>query len=180
MEIRRVVTGHDDQGKSVFVSDESVQPITATLMPGQELFSLWGGAETPVFPDDGLLPAQPSTWFPAVGGHRFTLAVVPPASATPPLPENVDMEAAQAEMLEKFPGVAEVMEVDAPGMHTSDTLDYVIIISGEMVLELSDGAEKVVKAGDVVVQNGARHRWHNRGDEPAIMGAFFLGAQRKS
>ena len=52
----------------------------------------------------------------------------------------------------------DVLEPDAPGMHMTDTVDFVVVLSGEAVLELDDGAEVTVRAGDCIVQNGTRHR----------------------
>ncbi len=55
----------------------------------------------------------------------------------------------------------EVLEPDHPGMHTTDTMDFDVIVSGEVYLELDDGAEVLLKAGDCVIQNGTRHASHN-------------------
>ena len=70
------------------------------------------------------------------------------------------------------------MEPDNPGMHTSDTVDFVYIISGEIWLELDDGAEVRVGAGDCVVQNGTRHAWRNKSAEPCIAAAALIAAVR--
>src|ERR1700691_590393 len=56
MEIRRVATGHDKDGKAVFVSDEMVAPVTLALLPGSEFHRLWGADATVTFPDDGARP----------------------------------------------------------------------------------------------------------------------------
>jgi len=61
-----------------------------------------------------------------------------------------------------------------------DTIDFEVVLSGEVILELDDGAEKALRPGDTVVQNGTRHRWGNRGTEPAIVAAFLIGAHRAS
>ncbi len=65
-----------------------------------------------------------------------------------------------------------VMEPDNPGMHTTRTIDYGIILSGEIDLELDEG-EVHLAAGDVVVQRGTRHAWRNRSEEPCRV-AFIL------
>jgi hypothetical protein len=78
MRVRRVVTGHDHNGKAVFASDEQVDLLTVALMPGINLHGLWGAEQTPTFPDDGSPTAQPS-YFPPVGGYRFGLVTFPPA-----------------------------------------------------------------------------------------------------
>ena len=83
-----------------------------------------------------------------------------------------------AEVEEKLPGMMAHMEPDDPGMHTTDTTDFEIVLSGRIVLELDDGAEVELEAGDTVVQNGTRHRWRNPFDEPAVLGLFMVGAHR--
>ena len=60
-------------------------------------------------------------------------------------------------------------------MHTSDTVDLEICLSGEASLEFDDGAVVHLKAGDYLVQNGTRHRWFNRGDVPAIVAGVIIG-----
>jgi mannose-6-phosphate isomerase-like protein (cupin superfamily) len=177
MQVRRVVTGHDGKGKAVFASDEDVAPLTMALLPGAEFHRVWGGDEPPAFPDDGSLPAQPA-YFPPVGGFRFGFFTVAPEGSVPPA--DVDVAAGMAEVEAKLPGMLAHMEPDAPGMHTTDTIDFEVVISGEVVLELDDGAEKVLRPGDTVVQNGTRHRWVNRGTEPAVMAVVLIGAHRRS
>jgi quercetin dioxygenase-like cupin family protein len=78
----------------------------------------------------------------------------------------------------KLPGMLARMEPDNPGMHTTDTIDFEVVVSGEVVLELDDGAERVLRPGDTVVQNGTRHRWANRRAEPAVVAVILLGAHR--
>jgi mannose-6-phosphate isomerase-like protein (cupin superfamily) len=72
----------------------------------------------------------------------------------------------------------DVLEPDAPGMHMTDTVDFVVVLSGEAVLELDDGAEVTVRAGDCIVQNGTRHRWHNRTKTPCVTAVALVGAAR--
>ena len=73
----------------------------------------------------------------------------------------------------------EVLEPDHPGMHTTDTVDFDVIVSGEVYLELDDGAEVLLKAGDCVIQNGTRHAWHNRSSEKCVISVAIVGAARK-
>jgi mannose-6-phosphate isomerase-like protein (cupin superfamily) len=175
MRVRRVVTGHDDAGKAVFASDELVDPVTVALIPGGEFHLLWGADRPPTFPGDGAPTPQP-TYFPPVGGYRFGLFTVPPASNS--APGELDLEAALAEVEGKLPGLVAHMEADNPGMHTTDTIDFEVVLSGEVILELDDGAEKLLRPGDAVVQNGTRHRWSNRGSVPAVVALFLAGAHR--
>jgi mannose-6-phosphate isomerase-like protein (cupin superfamily) len=170
MRVRRVVTGHDGAGKAVFASDEEVDPLTVALLPGAEFYRLWGADQAPTFPDDGRSPPEP-TYFPPVGGYRFGLFSMPPGSRT--TPPDVDLEGAMREVEEKLPGLLGDMEPDNPGMHTTDTIDFQVVLSGEVVLELDNGAESVLRPGETVVQNGTRHRWSNRGSEPAVMAGVY-------
>jgi hypothetical protein len=132
------------------------------------LTQLWGADATIAYPDDGAVP-PPLSPFPAVGGWRYGVVVLPPrfdprdAAAPPP------DEAALGD-----PAVHTDAE---PGMHWTETIDLEVVIRGEVVLELDDGAEKVLRTGDVIVQNGTRHRWLNRTDEPAVFVAFIVGAE---
>jgi mannose-6-phosphate isomerase-like protein (cupin superfamily) len=175
-DVRRVVTGHSDDGKAVFVSDDRVA--VSAMGPGSAggIHQLWGGDEPPTFPDDGTPPIR-ATFFPGVGGYRFLVVTMAPAGARPPAAG--DRDAIAADMEQKFPGLASHMEPANPGMHTTDTIDFEYVVSGEIVLELDDGAEVVLHPGDTVVQNGTRHRWHNRTSEPAVYVAFLVGAHRQ-
>ena len=172
--VRRVVTGHDTSGKAVIASDEWVDPVTTPLMPGSEFHLLWGGDSAPEFPDDGTPPATTS-YFPAVGGFRFGQFAVPPASTIHP-PTDIDVPAALAEFEAQMPGLLGHMEPDAPGMHTTSTIDFEVVLDGEVWLELDDGVEVHLQTGDCVVQNGTRHAWRNHGDVTARLAVILLGA----
>jgi mannose-6-phosphate isomerase-like protein (cupin superfamily) len=174
MEIRRVVTGHDANGKAVFVSDEMVAPIIPDILPGNEFHRLWGADEAPRFPDDGSRPDAPQ-YFPPVGGFRFGFFTIPPDGGAGISP-GVDIEAALVDLEAKLPGLAGHMEPENPGMHTTATIDFEVVISGTCTLELDDGAKVDVGPGDTVVQNGTRHRWSNSGTEPCVLAVILLGA----
>jgi mannose-6-phosphate isomerase-like protein (cupin superfamily) len=83
------------------------------------------------------------------------------------------------ELSQKIPKMAEHFDRDTPGMHTSDTLDYGIVIWGEMILELDDGKTVRLRQGDCVVQNGTRHRWRNALSEPCLMAFVLIGGERE-
>jgi quercetin dioxygenase-like cupin family protein len=84
-----------------------------------------------------------------------------------------------AEIEDKSPGVAALLEADNPGMHTSETIDFEYVLSGEVWLELDDGQEVHLQAGDTVVQNGTRHAWRNKGTEPCRVVFCLMGAHRR-
>jgi len=176
MKIRRVVTGHTADGKATVASDTELDPITIGMLPGAEFYSLWGADEAPTFPDAGSSRPAPS-YFPPVGGFRFGVFTVGPDSVT--MPKDLDMQLAVAELEDKLPGIAALLEADNPGMHTSDTVDFEYVLSGEVWLELDNGREVHLRAGDTVVQNGTRHAWRNKSSEPCRVVYFLVGAHRR-
>jgi mannose-6-phosphate isomerase-like protein (cupin superfamily) len=175
MKIRRVVTGQTGSGKSVFVSDEQLEGPNLAMLPGYEFHRMWGSDAEPALPADGKPLAHPG-YFPPHDGYRFGFFTLPPNSVR--RDADLDVGSALAEMQQKLPGLAEVMEPDHPGMHTTDTVDFDVIVSGEVWLELDDGKELLLKAGDCVVQNGTRHAWRNRSSQPCVIAVCLLGAHR--
>jgi cupin domain len=173
MATRRVVTGHTVDGTSVFVSDEALEPLTSPDLAGAGMTYLWGADAPQQYPNDG---AQPE-WrghFPALGGYRLLVFSMPPAGDESVWQQlHPDKELSDA--TSKYPGLADAFD-DEPGMHTTDSTDFGIILSGEVVLELDDGAARTLSAGDVVVQNGTRHRWTNRSAQPAEIAFVLIGA----
>ena len=175
MKVRRVVTGHTADGKATVASDKEVEAITLSAFDIGEFHRLWGADALPTFPDDGS-PRPMQAYFPPVGGIRFGLFSVPPEQAEPPA--QADLEMGLRELEEKFPGMLHVMEQDNPGMHTTNTIDFEYVISGEVWLELDGGVQVHLRPGDTVVQNGTRHAWRNKGSEPCRMVVCMVGAQR--
>jgi mannose-6-phosphate isomerase-like protein (cupin superfamily) len=175
MNIRCVVTGQTPEGKSVFVRDEGIEPVRLALMPGFEFHRVWASDAKPALPSDGTQPPH-GRYFPPEHGFRFAFFTVPPRSHS--TSEQVDVVAGMTEIATKLPGLADVLEPGHPGMHTTDTVDFDVVISGEVCLELDDGAEVLLKPGDCVVQNGTRHRWRNRSAEKCVIAVCLLGAKR--
>jgi mannose-6-phosphate isomerase-like protein (cupin superfamily) len=177
VKIRRVVTGHDASGKAVFASDSEVDAIVSPLMPGCEFHRMWSLDEAPTFPDEGV--ETPGTaWYPPVGGVRFAFFTLPPADTTPPPPDDLDFPAVLADIERQMPGILAPLDPNDPGMHKTDTVDFEVVVSGELWLELDDGVATLLKPGDTVVQNGTRHRWTNKGATPAVLALFLTGAKR--
>jgi mannose-6-phosphate isomerase-like protein (cupin superfamily) len=177
VDVRRVVTGHGAAGKAVFASDKRVEPVTHPLLEGVEFHRLWGGDTAPHFPDSGAMPTH-RAFFPDVGGYRFLLFTLPPDDGGG-LPADIDLQRAIDELNERLPGLTDPMEPDAPGTHTTATIDFEIVLSGTVTLELDDGASVLLSPGDTVVQNGTRHRWANSGDTPATLAVFIVGAEHE-
>jgi len=173
---RRVVTGHDMSGKSVFVLDGSPpRTVMFGTLPGFKIRELWTTEAIPMIPvPKGDPTVGMKSFVPKPGGSRFKLVVFPPGEQ-----EEFDPDAFRREYREKVPGLAETMEEEDLAMHTTDTIDYGVIVRGEIMLELDYGATVTLKAGDCFIQNGTRHAWHNRGTEPCLMAVVLVGAERK-
>lgn len=180
--MQRAVTGHTPEGKSVFTSvGEPPRVLKMTNLPGPDMTEVWATAGVPDVPVDEVDPTiEMASLVPEPGETRFRIMrVAPTQEFVRALEKGIDMEAARQEALTKFPGLAEAMETADPGMHTTDTVDYGIVISGEIWLELDDGAEVHLKQGDCVVQNGTRHAWRNKSSETCVMAFVMIGAKRR-
>ena len=173
--MRRVVTGHDADGRARVVDDSAVEPITSELLPGCAAYRLWGNDERPTFPDDGTPPRAPA-YYPPRDGSRFMVNVIAPGEPVPP--PGLDQAAALADLERVMPGAMAATVPGPPGMHVTDSLDYVVVLAGEVTLELDDGEQTTVRTGDVVVQNGTRHAWRNHGTTPATIVGVAVGADR--
>ena len=179
--VRRVVTGHDDEGKAVFISDgEPARTVHFDNLPGLSFFELWATDEVPRIPIDNFDPSVDiQSFVPGPVGTRFRIVRFPSGLEMAGLIESgFDPAAFRSEYTSKVPGLGEVHEVADPSMHETNTIDYGIVISGEIDLELDDGKEVHLKAGDCIVQNGTRHGWRNRGAEPCVMAFIMIGAER--
>jgi len=176
MDIYCVVTGQNESGKSVIMRNMPIKPVSIDLLPGYEFHRIWGSDSIPELPSDGTPPPQPR-YFPSKNGFRFGFFTIPPDTKTSV--DQIGTATALEEIQRKLPGMIDVLELDHPGMHTTDTVDFDVIVSGEVYLELDNGAEDLLKAGDCVVQNGTRHAWHNRSSEKCVISVALVGAERK-
>ncbi len=175
MKVHQFVTGHDDAGNAVFKAETEVTPVEVSMIPGYKTYELWSTEGARSVPHNGPLPGVPR-YFPGRDGSVFRIIVLPPA---PDGSTDVAVsEVALDEIQQKLPGFVEHVELDNPGMHTTDSVDYGIVISGEVYLELDNGEERLLTAGDCVVQNGTRHAWRNRSGQPVTMAFVLLGANR--
>jgi hypothetical protein len=176
MVLRRIVTGHDEIGKSIVVCDGSIPRFRRReTVPGASTSLAWSTEPGAPIPRDGADPTgEVTTFVPQAGGTRFIVLTLPPDEvyASP----GFDAAAAAAERKESSPGLAELFEPDNPGMHTTPTVDYVIVLSGEIWLELDDGHLTRLEAGDIVVQNGTRHAWRNKSDGITTIAFVLIGA----
>jgi hypothetical protein len=175
--IRRVVTGHDEHGSALFSSDEVVAPVELALVPGFQSFELWSTASTPSIPDETGSPGA-SAYFPAAGGSVFRVVTFPPDTEAIYAPD-FDFAAALQEAQSKVPDLVAKLEPDNPGMHTTDSVDYAVVIEGELDCELDEGRTLHLAAGDCLVQRGTRHAWRNGGGRPARVAFILLGGTRR-
>lgn len=178
MKVRRVITGHDRNGKAIFADDRAVPRAKSyEHTPGFASAIVWATPARPAVPYDGTDPTpRLETLLPEPGGTRFLIVTFPPDSVM--MESSFDPAAAGREHVEMNPGLAEKFELDNPGMHTTDTVDYGIVLQGEIWLELDDGRVTHLKQHDVVVQNGTRHAWRNKGNAPATLAFILIGAAR--
>jgi hypothetical protein len=177
--ITRIVTDRDNGGKSVFAEEKALDVGTVMVMPGAELFNVWGTEEgIPVVGAGDNPPTVPFPFFPGPGASRFVVVRFPPMEGVEAPDASPEEILAEAEA--KQPGLAHVFEPEGAGMHTTDSLDYGICVDGEIWLELDDGAEVQVTPGSLVVQRGTRHGWRNRTDRHCTMIFVLIGATRTS
>jgi hypothetical protein len=172
---RRVVTGVRG-GKAVIVDDGPVPNAHHfEAIPGMMTSILYASAVPATLDGDWAEPAPVGLRALPGPGESRLMIVSFPADSSMAAPE-FDPAAAEREQQSFIPGLAEQFEVDEPGMHRTETLDYGILLDGELWLELDDGVTTHLHAGDVVIQRGTRHAWRNHGDQVATMCFVLIGA----
>jgi mannose-6-phosphate isomerase-like protein (cupin superfamily) len=167
--INRVVTGHDAQGRGV-VASEGLLPSVIELqaLPGTVFHEVWSTSGAPARIDNGPDPTLGAlTLLPPKRGTRVRFVDIPPESST--------LFASAAERAKS--GFAELGDPGASTgadgaphflMHRTQSVDYGIVIEGEVVLVL-DREEVTLRPGSVVVQRGTNHAWANRSEHPCRM-----------
>lgn len=153
---RVITTGHQADGTSVFRSDRVIQPFQP-FGPGTTGFS--------IFDTRGAVPVSNQ----------------PPSAMT----ESPEADSVTTKVLPRCPPSGTIFCVSdfAPGgrapMHRTLSLDYAVVLSGEIVLELEGaGGERTVRAGEFIVQGGVSHSWVNRTDEPCRVAFVMVGAEK--
>jgi quercetin dioxygenase-like cupin family protein len=168
--IRRVVTGHDENGKSIVVSDGFAPAVRASAeRPGHYSTEIWrtDGAPAPINnAPDPTSATGPRILKPPKQGTVIRVSEMPPESEAL---RTFDPSAAE----KVFDGASTFKEGGRhPLMHRTETVDYAIVLSGEVTLILDENEVKL-QAGDMVVQRGTNHAWSNRSEKPCII-AFVL------
>ena len=178
---KRALTGRDEAGKSVFKSfDVTPAVVEIDNNPGLTFYELYMTEGVPQLtgrePDPML---QGTKAFPGPGGTMFRLISYPPKrpEGWKP-PPGATFDTGVKELSDKIPRMGDHFERGAPGMHTTDTIDYGVVVRGEMMLELDDGQKVHLRQGDCIVQNGTRHRWRNPLPEPCLMAFISVGGKR--
>jgi quercetin dioxygenase-like cupin family protein len=143
LEIRRVVTGHDAQGRAKVLIDEQVSNVISAR-PGANSSVIWSSDILPVNNDGDHDPSGKKIETTIPGGSVFRVVSF-------------------------GPGVS-------PRNHRTDSIDYAVVISGEIDMELDLGSVHL-KAGDVLVQRGTIHNWVNRGKEPCVIAFSLIAAK---
>ena len=142
LQVRRVVTGHDPQGRAVVRIDETVKNVYSSR-PGISASVIWTTDTIPADNSGADDAGARKVGLTLAGGTVFRV-------------------------IEFAPGAA-------PRMHRTDSVDYAIVISGEIDMALDD-SEVHLKAGDVLVQRGTIHNWINRGSEPCVIAFVLIAA----
>ncbi|MCR5882951.1 cupin domain-containing protein [Rhizobacter sp. J219] len=167
--IHRVVTGHDGDGQGIVISDGPL-PTVAEIkaIPGTVFHEVWSTQGAPARVDNGADPTLgPLLLPPPKHGTRIRFVDIPPDTADFELNGAKRMKEAFAQIGDEK---ASTVRADSPHplMHRTESIDYGIVIEGEMTLVLDRG-EALLKPGSVVVQRGTNHAWANRSDRPCRM-----------
>ncbi|PXW97532.1 hypothetical protein C7444_104134 [Sphaerotilus hippei] len=167
--IHRVVTGHDAQGRAV-VASEGPLPTVVELdaLPGTVFHEVWSTQASPAWVDNGADPTVGAIRLPPPArGTRIRFVDIPPDTDDFLAHGAARMQAAFAQI-----GDAAASTVQAgsphPLMHRTESVDYGVVIAGELTLVLDQG-EVLLQPGSVVVQRGTQHAWANRSVRPCRM-----------
>ena len=168
--MRRVVTGHDEEGKSIVVLDGPPAQSIGEDVGG--LFELWNTDGNLINTKDRIDRADDEILLsPPKNGSKFRYFQINPT------PEGVPMDVLQNMAADAFERIgASHHRIDTskhPAMHKTDTIDYIILLEGDVTLIL-DKEEVVIKPHDVVVQRGTNHAWVNNGNNPALLIAVLI------
>ena len=169
--VRRLVSGHDAAGRSCFLQDAAAPTVLVmAAMGGLALTDLW---ETHAAPADNTGSAdnadRPVHLEPDARGTIFRIVDFPPDAAWK---DGADVEAAFNTI-----GAGHTADLDGgePGMHKTASIDYALVIEGEIWAVL-ESDERLMRAGDVLVQRGTNHAWANRTDSVCRVMFVLVGA----
>jgi hypothetical protein len=175
---RRIITGHNAQGRSIILSDGlATNLMTSAEQPNRGLINFWRTDQTPASNggDADPMAGPPQKLLPPKDGTVFRFFQIAPETEM----ANLSAKEREAHMAAAFAkaGAAHA-RVDTsrhPSMHKTETVDYIILLKGEVTLLLDEG-EVQMKPFDVVVQRGTNHGWVNYRDAPALLVAVLIDA----
>jgi quercetin dioxygenase-like cupin family protein len=169
--VKRFVTGHDADGQSTFILNET-EPVTHVVGSGAtRVTELWETHSTPA-DNNGTDDAaeRPFRLPPPAGGSIFRIVEYPPDTT------RVEILRTQQPHDDAGEGFArEYTNAKHPGFHKTATIDYAIVLNGEIYAVLDTG-EALLRAGDVLVQRGTNHAWSNRTSEPVSIAFVLIAA----
>jgi mannose-6-phosphate isomerase-like protein (cupin superfamily) len=170
--VRRVLTGHDAEGKSAIIAD-GIAPNMKEMpsFPGLALTDLWETKGAPASNAGSADAAdRPVHLEPPKNGTIVRIVEFPPDSTRPQASDgSAGFKAIGA-------GHAQARHSSDPMMHRTSTVDYIIVLKGEIYAVMEKG-ETLLKAGDVLIQRGTMHSWSVRGSEPCIVAAILVNAK---
>ena len=173
---RRIVTGHDDQGRAIIASDGA---------PGNQrgnLYEMWNTARMPADNLDATdtATAREVMLEPDANGTVFRFFEIRPEREQPSLEDRArQWQERLATMNEEEKAAALALRPDTsrhPSMHRTKTVDYIVLLKGEVTMLVDEG-EVHMKPFDVVVQRGTNHGWVNHGDETALLVGVLVDAE---
>jgi len=169
--VRRVVTGHNEAGRSVFIDDGTNGNVKEMeSMPGLALTDFWKTDASPASNQGNEDTAVgPVVLEPPTNGTVFRVVEFPPDSAWRDRADGAEAFSSIGA------GHAADSSSDDPMMHTTNTIDYLVVLKGEIWAILEEG-ETCLKAGDVMIQRGTNHSWSVRTDEPCLIAAVLVNA----
>ena len=174
-QIRRVITGHDKDAKAVCVSDEiATEILQRDSRPGVTLTNFWQSTTTPSEYDGAEETlGGPFILHPPKNGSIFRMVEFEPED--PEVLKKLDGKEAFSEM-----GASHAIVENArhPFMHRTDSVDYAVIVRGQITMLLDD-SEVELKQGDVVVQRGTNHAWSNKSNETCLIAFVLVDAVAK-
>ena len=155
--VRRVVTGTGPAGSSCVAADGAAPVMSLEGYPGVEIARLWSTDSGEALDRSGIEhDSPPYGLYPPPGGTRFVRITYPPGFGA----SEPDADASR---------VARLL------LHRTATIDYGVILAGELTLVLEDGSESTLRAGDVIVQNGVVHGWRNTTSTTAVAAFVLVG-----
>lgn len=173
--VRRVLTGHDRDGSSTIIAD-GLAPNMKEMpsFPGLALTDLWETTSAPADNDGHAdAAARPIHLEPPRNGTLFRIVEFPPDSSRP----------SGSDGHEGFKAIGAAHAQDKhsadPMMHKTSTVDYIVVLKGEIYAILDKG-ETLLRPGDVFVQRGTNHSWSVRGNEPCIIAVVLVNAKAAS